>query len=98
MSRLDRQDYVRHTSGGRHKRAGVTMMGVGFGLMVLIAFTSGEQSIAIGVGGFLVVIGLAFFVNSFIDGAASVPANDPRSWGAPPPPPASAEPPRPSNS
>ena len=98
MSRLDRHDYVRHSSGGRHKRAGVTMMGVGFGLMVLIAFTSGEQSVAIGVGGFLVVVGLAFFVNSFIDGGASVPANDPRSWGAPPPPPASTEPPRPSNS
>ena len=97
MSRLDRQDYVRHAGGGRHKRAGVTMMGVGFGLMVLIAFTSGEESIAIGVGGFLVVVGLAFFVNSFIDGGGNARSNDARSWGAPPPPPASTEPPRPTN-
>jgi len=98
MSRLDRHDYVRHSAGGRHRRAGVTMMGVGFGLMVLIAFTSGEESIAIGVGGFLVVVGLAFFVNSYIDGVSNPPANDPRSWGTPPPPPTPTEPPRPTNS
>jgi uncharacterized protein DUF6249 len=97
MSRLDRQQYHRYSGGGRHRRAGVTMMGVGFGLMVLIAFTSGEESIAIGVGGFLVVVGLAFFVNSFIDSAPSVPASDPRSWGTPPAPPTSTEPPRPTN-
>jgi hypothetical protein len=97
MSRLDRHDYVRHSSGGRHRRAGVTMIGVGFGLMVLIAFTSGEESIAVGVGGFLVVVGLAFFVNSFIDGSANMPTSDPRPWSAPPAPPTSTEPPRPTN-
>jgi len=97
MSRLERHDYSRHSSGGRHRRAGVTMMGIGFGLMVLIAFTSGEESIAIGVGGFLVVVGIAFFVNSYIDSAPNVPASDPRSWAAPPPPPTSTEPPRPTN-
>jgi len=76
----------------------VTLMGVGFGLMVLIAFTSGEESVAIGVGGFLVVVGLAFFVNSFIDAASHLPATDPRSWGAPPAaPPSPPEPPRPTN-
>src|SRR5262245_29339357 len=100
MSRLDRQSYLRESSGGRHRRAGVTMMGVGFGLMVLIAFTSGEESIAVGVGGFLVVVGLAFFVNSFIDGGASpnVRASEPHAWGTPPPPPTPTEPPRPTNS
>jgi hypothetical protein len=66
MSRLERREY-RHGSG-RHRRAGVTLMGVGFGLMVLIAFTSDETSVAIGVGGFLVMIGIAFFINSLIDG------------------------------
>jgi hypothetical protein len=60
MSRLERHD-VRY--GHRHRSAGVTLMGVGFGLMVLIAFTA-DASIAIGVGGFLVVIGIAFFINS----------------------------------
>jgi hypothetical protein len=60
MSRLERRE-IGH--GHRHRSAGVTLMGVGFGLMVLIAFTA-DTSIAIGVGGFLVVIGIAFFINS----------------------------------
>jgi hypothetical protein len=38
--------------------------------MVLIAFTANEPSVAIGVGGFLVVIGIAFFINSLIDGGS----------------------------
>ena len=45
----------------------MTLMGVGFGLMVLIAFAGESPSSAIGVGGFLVVIGLAFFLNSLFD-------------------------------
>ena len=61
MNRMDRREY--RTGSTRHRRAGVTLMGVGFGLMVLIAFTA-DASIAIGVGGFLVVIGIAFFINS----------------------------------
>jgi len=101
MSRLERQERLRSWAGGRHRRAGVTLMGVGFGMMVLIAFTAGDESVAIGVGGFLVLVGLAFFVNSYIDGIANGPASDPRSWGAPPPPPTSTppstEPPRPTN-
>jgi len=60
MSRMERRE-IRY--GHRHRSAGVTLMGVGFGLMVLIAFTA-DASIAIGVGGFLVVIGIAFFINS----------------------------------
>ena len=98
MGRLERHDhYSRYTGGGRHRRAGVTLIGVGFGLMVLIAFTSGEESVAIGVGGFLVVVGLAFFVNSFIDNASHIPATEPRSWAAPPAPSSPPEPPRPTN-
>jgi len=98
MSRLEHRERRAMYAGARHRRAGVTLIGVGFGLMVLIAFTSGEESVAIGIGGFLVVVGLAFFVNSYIDNAAAhaMPMNDGRSW--PTPPPASAgpsEPPRP---
>jgi hypothetical protein len=51
----------------RHRRAGVTLMGVGFGLMVMIAFAGREPAAAIGVGGFLVVLGIAFFVNSLME-------------------------------
>jgi hypothetical protein len=68
MTRLERREY--RSGSGRHRRAGVTLMGVGFGLMVLIAFTANETSVAIGVGGFLVVIGIAFFINSLIDGGS----------------------------
>jgi hypothetical protein len=35
--------------------------------MVLIAFAGESPSSAVGVGGFLVVIGLAFFLNSLFD-------------------------------
>ena len=65
MSRMERRG-SRHGSG-RHRRVGVTLMGVGFGLMVLIAFTANETSVAVGVGGFLVIIGVAFFINSFFE-------------------------------
>ena len=65
MTRLERREF--RSGSGRHRRAGVTLMGVGFGLMVLIGFTANEASVAIGVGGFLVVIGLAFFLNSLFD-------------------------------
>ena len=83
MNRFERRE-LRHGSG-RHRRAGVTLMGVGFGLMVLIAFTAGEPSVAIGVGGFLVVIGIAFFINSLIDGgsAPDLRSGPPSSFGAP---------------
>jgi hypothetical protein len=93
MSKLEARDdrAQRRSSSGRHRRAGVMAMGVGFGLMVLIAFTSGEESIAIGVGGFLVVIGVAFFINSLIE--PYEPPLPQRPWNPPPPPPP-GEPPR----
>jgi hypothetical protein len=62
MSRLERHEY-RHGSG-RHQRAGVTLMGVGFGLMVLIGVAFESPSAGFGVGGFLVIMGMAFFINS----------------------------------
>jgi hypothetical protein len=94
MARVDRMREHRH-GAGRHRRAGVTLMGVGFGLMVLIAFTANETSVAIGVGGFLVVMGIAFFINSLMEAPVEPPYGGPRSFGAPtsaPAPP--AEPPR----
>lgn len=83
----------RSASGGRHRRAGVTLMGVGFGLMVLIAFADENPQTAIGVGGFLVVMGLAFLINGFIERSTEVV----HSTGAmsPAPPAAPAPPPQP---
>ena len=83
MSRMERRDYSRGSM--RHRRAGVTMMGVGFGLMVLIGFTANDASVAIGVGGFLVVMGIAFFINSLIDGGSSYEMRQPPSFGGPAP-------------
>jgi hypothetical protein len=79
MSRMERRDY--RYGSGRHRRAGVTLMGVGFGLMVLIAFTSNETSVAIGVGGFLVVMGIAFFINSLMEAPRESSYAGPRSFG-----------------
>jgi hypothetical protein len=67
MDRYDRYERYRERSPGRHRRAGVTLMGVGFGLMVLIGVAGDSMSSGIGVGGFLVIIGLAFFINSLFD-------------------------------
>jgi len=69
LTRLEERDYRRDAryGPGRHRRAGVTLMGVGFGLMLMIAFAGESPRSAIGVGGFLVVMGLAFFVNSLMD-------------------------------
>jgi hypothetical protein len=49
------------------RRAGVVVMGVGFGLMFLISMAGGAVSEGIGVGGFLVILGLAFLINSLLE-------------------------------
>jgi uncharacterized protein DUF6249 len=102
MDRVERmREYRRGSGAGRHRRAGVTLMGVGFGLMVLIYFTSNESSVAIGVGGFLVVMGLAFFINSLMESPADPYVSSrnfgpsaPPSFGATTPPSPPSEPPR----
>jgi hypothetical protein len=83
---MDRYDRVRDRAPGRHRRAGVALMGVGFGLMVLIGFAGDSPSSAVGVGGFLVVVGLAFFINSRFDSRHERP-EDPGPIAAPSPPP-----------
>jgi hypothetical protein len=85
MTRLDRHEY-RHGSG-RHQRAGVTLMGVGFGLMVLIGVAFGNSSAGFGVGGFLVIMGLAFLINSrFEPPRDAIPPAGSRSTSSPPGP------------
>ena len=85
MHRLERHEF--RSGATRHRRAGVTLMGVGFGLMVLLAFTADSRS-AVGVGGFLAVIGFAFFINSLIDNQREPPlGTGGPGWTAPIPPP-----------
>ena len=64
---MDRYERYRERSPGRHRRAGVTLMGVGFGLMLLIGVAGDSMSSGIGVGGFLVIMGFAFFINSLFE-------------------------------
>ena len=49
------------------RRAGVMVMSVGFGLILLISVAGGSVRAGIGVGGFLVIVGLAFLVNSLLE-------------------------------
>jgi len=64
MSRYDRVQWT--TSAGRHRRAGIMLVGVGLGLMVLIGF-SGSPDGGYAVGGFFCVLGAAFLVNSVFE-------------------------------
>jgi hypothetical protein len=95
MERVERHDYGRHRMPGRHRRAGITLMGVGFGLIVLIGFTSGEAEVAFGVGGFLAIMGLAFFINGLFE--RSDPPLPPVRYPSPysPPPPGTVSSPAP---
>ena len=68
------------------RRAGVVVMGVGFGLMFLISIAAGAVSEGIGVGGFLVILGLAFLINSLLEPQRDLHTQVPP---APPIPPAS---------
>jgi|SRR4051812_47781027 hypothetical protein len=62
----------------RHRSAGVVLMAVGFGMMVLLTYAGDVPRQGLGVGGFIVILGLGFFINSLF---------------APPPPSASSLPP-----
>ena len=90
ITRLEQVQRIRDLQGnaaGRHRRAGITLMGVGFGLMVLISFAGENPSTAFGVGGFLVVMGLAFFINAVFDSRQPPPATGaPTSTGPTSPP------------
>jgi hypothetical protein len=62
-------------------------MGVGMGLLVLIAFAGGEPNVAIGVGGAIMVLGLAFFINGMLGPSDDLPSSyGPPRYPAPPPP------------
>jgi len=83
MSRLERRE-LRHESrhgSSRHRRVGVTLIGVGFGMMMLIGVAGNSISEGIGIGGFLVILGMAFLVNSFFEprsGGDSYPSSGAR--------------------
>jgi hypothetical protein len=70
---------VQHRHSGRgHRNSGIIVMSIGFGLMLLIAFTSGEVGVGIGVGGFLVILGLGLFIVSRLSAPVLPPGMDRR--------------------
>jgi len=77
MQAVDRLQQ-RH-AGPRFRAGGIMVMSVGFGLMVLLWFVGVERE-GIGVGGFLVIIGLGMLVNSLF-------SRPPSYLSQPPPPP-----------
>jgi hypothetical protein len=89
MDRAERRQWS--AGAGRHRRLGITLLGVGFGLMMLIGVAGDSPQQGVGVGGFLVILGLAFFINSLFElrQEASPPRTNggttPASHGAPPP-------------
>lgn len=64
MNRYDRANWT--TSAARHRRAGITLIGIGIGLIVLIGF-SGSPTEGFAIGGFISVLGLAFLINSLFE-------------------------------
>jgi len=82
MQTIDRVQ-GRGVAGPRFRTGGIMVMSVGFGLMLLLWFVGVERE-GIGVGGFIVIIGLGMLVNSLF--------NHPRSYQSPSAPPSSAGP------
>ena len=75
LYRSERVQWSSHAS--RHRRAGITLLGIGFGLMLLISVAGGVPEAGIGVGGFLVILGIAFFVNSLFELRQEPPGSRP---------------------
>jgi len=76
---------VMRKAPARSRGAGVIVMGLGFALMTLIAFAGGAPGAAVGVGGALMIIGFAFFINGLMSGR-DMPSFE--RYAPPPPPPA----------
>ena len=83
---------VTRQSPARFRGAGIIIMGCGLALTMLIGFAGDEPGAAIGVGGAIVVVGLAFFINSLFDTGRDLPPLPPLSRPPIPPP---VQPPQP---
>jgi hypothetical protein len=77
----------------RHRSAGVVLMSVGLGMMVLLTYAGGVPRQGLGVGGFIMILGLGFFINSLFaprpPATSPAPPSSSSRPGEPPAPPAS---------
>ena len=76
MDAMDRMQHSRGNHGPRFRTAGITIMSVGFGLAMLLYFVD-APSTGIGIGGFLVILGLGFLVNSLFSWPSAPPPQAP---------------------
>ncbi|HUL72477.1 MAG TPA: DUF6249 domain-containing protein [Vicinamibacterales bacterium] len=81
------------TRSSRQRSAGVLIVGLGLGLMMIISFVANDPQIGLGVGGAVTIFGAAMLVNAHL-GRDETPA--PAPFSPPPPPPTAppSEPPR----
>ena len=81
--------------GDRYRTAGIAMIGLGLGLLVLIGGAFEEVGVGIGVGGAWVMLGAALLANYFLIRGEQVP-EPPPAWAPPqrrnPDPPQNAAP------
>jgi hypothetical protein len=70
------QQFQRGHVAPRHRSAGIVLIAVGLGMIVLLTYAGDVPRQAIGIGGFIVILGLGFFVNSLF---APHPTLPPRS-------------------
>ncbi|HVC18575.1 MAG TPA: DUF6249 domain-containing protein [Vicinamibacterales bacterium] len=73
--------FDRGSRAGRYRSAGITLIGIGVGLMVLIGVAGDAPNQGLGVGGFIAVLGLAFFLNSWLDRPSAGAPNPPAPGG-----------------
>jgi hypothetical protein len=77
----------------RFRSAGITIIGLGLALMVLLSFTAGEPGVGIGVGGAFAILGFTLLFNSGQLGRSEVRPYRPPAPLPRPPMPADAPPP-----
>ena len=69
--------------GVRYRTAGVLLIGFGLGLMMLLAFTAGEPSMGIGIGGGWAILGAASLLNYFLISKREQERGMPKAWRPP---------------
>ena len=73
----ERQTRESGSVGLRQRSIGITFVGLGFALMLVISLTGGSPEAGIGIGGAVAVLGAAQIVNSYLSGRdASRPARE----------------------
>jgi hypothetical protein len=70
LERWVSSDAFARAAGHRHRTFGVMLIGLGFGLMLLIGVTAGFAN-GMGIGGAVVCLGVAFLVNGILEARAA---------------------------